>query len=244
MPLGASNTYGMYADPTSPGGYRGPLYDLLAAQGAIFDFVGLDRDGAIPDPDHNGYPGKPIDWFTRPVNETADEVGLDYSIDSRGRPAVQHFIEQAGMTQDDIVLLLVGTNNVREGDSAEVMLAEIQILLDQIVQREASPMVHLMKLTPISGDYWEDGDPSRTNNDTIRLFNKGLEDVVAGSYGAFGVTLVDSATTTHDRSSDGVHLNEAGYRKVAAAWLESLLARGLVARRSRDAQSASAVRSP
>jgi lysophospholipase L1-like esterase len=105
-------------------------------------------------------------------------------------------------------------------------------------------MVHLMKLTPISGDYWEDGDPTRTNNDTIGLFNEGLEELVAGSYGALGVTLVDSATTTHDRSADGVHLNEAGYRKVAAAWLESLLASGLVARRSRDAQSASAVRSP
>lgn len=31
MPLGASNTYGMYQDPMSPGGYRGPLYDLLTA---------------------------------------------------------------------------------------------------------------------------------------------------------------------------------------------------------------------
>ena len=49
MPLGASNTYGMYQDPTSPGGYRGPLHKLLADQGASFDFVGLDKGGVIAD---------------------------------------------------------------------------------------------------------------------------------------------------------------------------------------------------
>ena len=93
MPLGASNTYGMYQVPTSPGGYRGPLYDLLITKGASFDFVGLDSDGAIPDPDHNGYPGKPIDWFTRPANETVREEAFDYSIHSGGQSAVQYFIE-------------------------------------------------------------------------------------------------------------------------------------------------------
>ena len=29
MALGASNTYGMYEDATSPGGYRGPLQYML-----------------------------------------------------------------------------------------------------------------------------------------------------------------------------------------------------------------------
>jgi hypothetical protein len=73
MPLGASNTYGMYENLTSPGGYRGPLYDLLTAEGARVDFVGLDSDGDIPNADHNGYPGRSIEWFTRPVNKTAEE---------------------------------------------------------------------------------------------------------------------------------------------------------------------------
>jgi hypothetical protein len=73
MPLGASNTYGMYENLTSSGGYRGPLYDLLTAEGARVDFVGLDSDGDIPNADHNGYPGRSIEWFTRPVNKTAEE---------------------------------------------------------------------------------------------------------------------------------------------------------------------------
>ena len=75
MPLRASNTYSMYADPSSPGGYRGPLQYMLQSQGGLIDFVGLDRDGAIFDSDHNGDTGKTIDRFTRPVNETAYEKG-------------------------------------------------------------------------------------------------------------------------------------------------------------------------
>lgn len=81
MPLRASNTYSMYADPSSPGGYRGPLQYMLQSQGGLIDFVGLDRDGAIFDSDHNGDTGKTIDRFTRPVNETVYEKGnVFYSI--------------------------------------------------------------------------------------------------------------------------------------------------------------------
>ncbi len=69
MPVGASNTYGMYEDVTSPGGYRGPLLYMLQAQGVSYDFVGLDRDGAIPNAEHNGHSGKTIDWYTSPKNE-------------------------------------------------------------------------------------------------------------------------------------------------------------------------------
>lgn len=222
MPLGASNTYGMYENPNSRGGYRGYLYDLLSAEGISFDFVGLDSDGDIPDPDHNGYPGRRIDWFTQLVNETVNSGGITYEIFSGEQPAVAHFIQQAEMTENDIILLLVGTNNVRHGQSAEVMLEQIELLLDQIVQIEGSPQVHLMKLTEVGGDYWDDGDPSRTNNDTVRIFNEGLEALVADRYLPLGVTLVESGTTEADRSTDGVHLSEEGYRRVAEQWFDSL----------------------
>jgi hypothetical protein len=100
MPLGASNTYGMYENLTSRGGYRGPLHDLLSAEDALFDFVGLDSDGDIADPDHNGYPGKNIEWFTRAVNKTVDEDrNVRWAIYSGDTPLVSHLIEQAGMTQ-------------------------------------------------------------------------------------------------------------------------------------------------
>ncbi|MFD1912644.1 DUF3131 domain-containing protein [Halodurantibacterium flavum] len=224
MPLGASNTYGMYYNPASRGGYRGYLYDLMSEDGIAFDFVGMDNDGDIPDADHNGYPGQPIEWFTRPVNEAVDIGGVAYEIFSGDQPASVHLIEQAEMTPDDIVLLLAGTNNVRQGDSAETMLGQMQLLLDQIVNTAGGPEVHVMTLTTLGGDYWEDGDPTRTNNDTIRLFNEGLAQLVETQYGALGVRLVDVEAADIHRSPDGVHLSEEGYRMVAEAWHSSIRA--------------------
>ena len=55
---------------------------------------------AIPDPDHNGYPGKPIDWFTSPVNEGIYDRDGKYShtVNSGSLTAVQYFIQQAQIT--------------------------------------------------------------------------------------------------------------------------------------------------
>jgi hypothetical protein len=225
MPLGASNTYGMYQDATSPGGYRGPLQNMLQAQGVSYDFVGLDRDGAIADADHNGFSGKPIDWFINPANEGFwDQTGTySHWINSGGKPVVHYLIEQAGLQSTDVILMLAGTNDVRLGDSAETMLAEMDQLLSLIVNHPASPLVQLMKLQPIGGDWWQDNDPTRTNNDTIRIFNEGLEQLVNGKYAGLGVTLVDDKASAADLSTDGVHLNESGYRDTAAAWYESLM---------------------
>ena len=231
MPLGDSNTYGMYENPASPGGYRGPLQDMLRGRNLGFDLVGVDRDGRITDADHNGYSGKTIDWFTKPVNQSIRDRDGSYShtVNTGDKTAARFFIENAGMTSDDVVLLHLGTNDVRLGDSAGTMLAEMKILLDQIVGSGSSPMVQLMKLAPVGGDIWSaDGDPGRTNNDTIRAFNEGLERMVADSYGALGVTLVDSGVTTAGLSSDGVHMNATGYRSMADAWFNSLVAKGQV----------------
>lgn len=225
MPLGASNTYGMYQDATSPGGYRGPLQYMLQAQGVSYDFVGLDKDGAIGDADHNGHSGKPIDWFINPVNEGFwDQTGVfSHWIDSGGKPAVHYFIEQADLQSTDVILLLAGTNDVRLGDSAEKMLSEMDQLLSLIINHPANPQVHVMTLQPIGGDWWEDNDPTRTNNDTIRIFNEGLETLVS-KYADLGVTLVSDDATRGDLSTDGVHLTEAGYRDMASAWYYSLMA--------------------
>ena len=225
IPLGASNTYGMYGNPSSPGGYRGPLHYMLQGTGADVDFVGLDRDGAIADSDHNGHSGKTIEWYTGPVNETIYDPNtgaVSHLVNTNGAPLIDHLLDRARMTSSDVVLLLVGTNNVIAGDSAETMLAKTEVLLERIVNHASSPDVRLMKLQPVGGDWWEDGDAGRTNNDTIRIFNNGLDQLVSEKFAARGVEVVDSNATLADLRSDGVHLCEAGYRKTAGAWYDSL----------------------
>lgn len=231
MPLGASNTYGMFDDPSSPGGYRGPLQYMLRGQGAAVDFVGLDRDGDVADPHHNGHPGKTIEWHTEAVDESIIDPHLrdvSHRVDSDGAPAIDHLLERGRMTSDDVVLLLLGTNNVLAGDSAETMLTHMDALLDRIVTHETSPEVLVMKLQPLGGDFWEDGDPSRTNNDTIEIFNIGLDRLVEAEYSRRGVHLVDMRATAADLAPDGIHLTEAGYRKAAAAWRDVLTAEDLL----------------
>jgi hypothetical protein len=67
--------------------------------------------------------------------------------------AVQYMIDQADLVSTDVVLLLGGTNNVIQGDSAETMLEKMDLLLCQIVNSPESPDVMLMLLQYVGGDW-------------------------------------------------------------------------------------------
>jgi lysophospholipase L1-like esterase len=55
MPLGDSITWGVGS--SSGNGYRGPLWNELAADGHPLDFVGTVRNGPMSDPDNEGHSG-------------------------------------------------------------------------------------------------------------------------------------------------------------------------------------------
>src|SRR5256714_1967440 len=59
MPLGDSITWG-YGSSTG-NGYRGPLWNQLAADGHPLDFVGTLQNGPMSDPDNEGHQGYRID---------------------------------------------------------------------------------------------------------------------------------------------------------------------------------------
>nr|WP_308437490.1 GDSL-type esterase/lipase family protein [Streptomyces lacrimifluminis] len=59
MPLGDSITWGVGS--STGNGYRGPLWDRLAADGHPLDFVGTLRGGSMPDRDNEGHSGFRID---------------------------------------------------------------------------------------------------------------------------------------------------------------------------------------
>ena len=59
MPLGDSITWGVGS--STGNGYRGPLWNRLAADGHPLDFVGTVRGGSMSDPDNEGHSGYRID---------------------------------------------------------------------------------------------------------------------------------------------------------------------------------------
>jgi len=106
MPLGDSITWGVGS--SSGNGYRGPLWNQLAADGHPLDFVGTVRNGSMSDPDNEGHSGYRI-------NEIA--ALADASL-TRYRP--------------NVVTLHIGTNDLIGASGADAAIAELRSLVDRI----------------------------------------------------------------------------------------------------------------
>ncbi|MFF3909767.1 ricin-type beta-trefoil lectin domain protein [Streptomyces sp. NPDC001848] len=106
MPLGDSITWGVGS--STGNGYRGPLWNELAADGHPLDFVGSVRNGSMSDPDNEGHPGYHI-------NEIA--ALADASL-TRYRP--------------NVVTLHLGTNDLIGASGANDAIAGLKSLVNQI----------------------------------------------------------------------------------------------------------------
>lgn len=179
MPLGDSLTSGYRV----PGGYRPLLHDGLTSSGWSVDFVGsLSSPIDMADPDHEGHNTYVIDEL---ITTTAEMVPLH---------------------DPDIVLLLIGTNDVVSQEAlteAPARLAELLVLLSG---RE----VLVGTLPPVLNE------PAEAN---IQAFNVSLIAEVE----AAGHTVVDlHAVMTNEMLLDAIHPDEVGYAAMAAAWLAAL----------------------
>ncbi|MFF1478443.1 ricin-type beta-trefoil lectin domain protein [Streptomyces sp. NPDC058301] len=106
MPLGDSITWGVGS--ASGNGYRGFLWNRLAAEGHALDFVGSGRNGTMSDPDNEGHSGWHIDQIT----------GIADSMLARYRP--------------NVVTLEIGTNDLNGGSTAPAATDRLRALIDRI----------------------------------------------------------------------------------------------------------------
>ncbi|MEF2277692.1 SGNH/GDSL hydrolase family protein [Deinococcus sp. YIM 134068] len=192
MPLGDSITDGY----NIPGGYRIPLLPALNAAGLRVDLVGSARNGpaSLADRDHEGHSGWRIDQLLAEVDGWLSSA------------------------QPDVILLMIGTNDMIQNRDVATAPARLGTLLDRIAARRPAATILVASLPPLS-------DPA--GNARVRAFNAALPGVVRAR-AALGrwVRLVDaSARLTPADLADGVHPNEGGYRKLAEMWLGAL--RGL-----------------
>lgn len=184
MPLGDSITVG--ETDINYGGYRNLLGTLLAEDGYIIDFVGSQRSPqiVISDPDHEGHSGWSI-------------PNLQNGIDSEG------WLETY---QPDIILLHIGSNDIRHGHLSDAP-GNLSALLDDILARLPETYIIVAQIIPFSSG------STRGHN----IINDAIPGIVASKGPRVSMADMQNILTPGDYV-DSYHLNAGGYDKMARAW--------------------------
>ncbi len=200
------------------GGYRGPLHRLLAETGVHTEFVGSStRESAgLVQPRHEGHPGFSIEQIRNGAQTDHSESTPLRETLARERP--------------DLVLLLIGTNNLYVGDPV-ACAALAGELIDIILAAESRPALLVGGILPILPGLkpWGGVVPDDV---TVRVaaYNRLLGEAVARRAAAgHRIAFVDhtpagQAADTH--LADGVHLAEPANRRLAASWFAAVVRAG------------------
>ena len=191
MPLGDSITDGYFV----PGGYRIDLQPAIENRGYAIEFVGSLSNGpnTLLSQHHEGHSG----WR---IEEICDRVA-DW---------LQTF-------QPDIILLLIGTNNIGQWYQVQTASYRLNQLIDSIFQTAPNVKLFLASIPPMY-------EP--TLNQRVIQYNQNSEELVKEKQQAGKpIDFVDLYNILSlDDLPDGVHPNQEGFRKIASAWATGLSA--------------------
>ena len=202
--LGDSITHG--SQSSYGNGYRAPLWRALCDLGYKIDFIGTQTDSygkydpRLGDLDHEGISGIGIGQMIQRIDKVFDRVG----------PV-------------DCILLHIGTNEGLEGRDVFCNEAANRLarLLDRIHARSPEAKVVVTSLMP----RWSTraGDvPGNWQYEAItNIFNPAVPRIVEEqrSKGQDAHFLDMHSAIGFDDLADIVHPNDAGYAKMASAWL-------------------------
>jgi lysophospholipase L1-like esterase len=190
MPLGDSITDGY----NIPGGYRIDLWRAVEDSGIDVDFVGSLRNGppSLADRDHEGHSGWRIDQ-------------IQASVDGWIRTH-----------QPDVVLLLIGTNDILQHYRVPTAPGRLGLLIDRIYTLRPATKIVVSTIPPTV---------NVTANAHIASYNAAVREVVRTRAAAGRpVWFVDGCGKfTAADLADGVHPDAAGHRKLAHAWHATLV---------------------
>jgi lysophospholipase L1-like esterase len=185
IPLGDSITDGYNV----PGGYRIKLWQDLVANQYEVDLVGSQSNGpaSLGDKNHEGRSG----WRIEQIHSN-----------------VEGWLSQH---QPQLVLLLIGTNDMLQNYQVAQAPQRLSALIDTIVSEAPQSRIILGTIPPAS---------HAATNDRIVQYNSALRGIVVEkATQGVAITLVDmyEAMTVGDLA-DGVHPNLIGYNKLADRW--------------------------
>lgn len=188
MPLGDSITDGYNV----PGGYRINLWAALEERGDRIEFVGNQENGPpeLPDRNHQGHSGWRIDELHRRVGD---------------------WLETA---EPDVILLLIGTNDIVQGHSLDTAPARLNALIDELFRHRPQAQIFVGSIPPID---------EVNLNARVEAYNQAIaQNIQARQSQGDRLTFVDlySGLTPEDLA-DGIHPNRQGHDKIAQMWYEA-----------------------
>jgi lysophospholipase L1-like esterase len=198
MPLGDSITEGGYNENgqwKTGGGYRVNLYDRLTADRVPFHFVGSLTTGNFPEPRHEGHSG----WT---IQQLSDFVG----------GAIATY-------QPDVVLLMIGTNDVLQNDNLSTAPDRLADLIKKIAASDSKTKILLSTILTTNNP---------VVNKKIHAYNNGVRRVAhalaAQNIDIHFVDLYTDSGVGGGRADliDGVHPTPRGYKKLGVAWYQAL----------------------
>ncbi|WP_030231784.1 ricin-type beta-trefoil lectin domain protein [Streptomyces sp. NRRL S-350] len=199
MPLGDSITWGVGS--STGDGYRGPLWNALAADGRSADFVGTGRNGSMADPDNEGHSGYRIDQIA---------ALADASL-TRYRP--------------NVVTLEIGTNDLNGNYQVPTATARLKSLVDRITAAAPDATVLVASLI-VSTSPGEEQYRSAYNQAVPGIVNSAQ---AAGKHVGYvdmsSLTTADLADALHPNDAGYRKMADAFHRGIQAAdnagWLRN-----------------------
>ncbi|MFI1796471.1 SGNH/GDSL hydrolase family protein, partial [Streptomyces sp. NPDC020379] len=197
MPLGDSITHG--AGSSNGSGYRAELWNRLVPHTDNLDFVGTQRNGKLPDPDHEGHWG----WK---IGGLSDNIGKWLSA-----------------AKPNVVLLHIGTNDMHDNYQVDTAPHRLGELIDKITKAAPDMTVLVSSLVPSSDagtqrriEQFNSVVPQLVADRRSKGFHVGYVDMGA-------VTTRDLSDDLHPKDSGYVKMADAFYggleRAAADGWV-------------------------
>lgn len=176
------------------GGYRVELFRLANAEGKKITFTGSLSNGP-----------NMVDGATFPKNnEGHSGWKIDMLLPLVPMPALQ--------PTPHIILLMIGTNDIAQNDNLANAPKRLGGLIDKVIMSAPDALIVVAQLTPLR------------SSAAVQTYNMAVPAIVqeraaAGKH----VILVDQFTGfPTSELGDGVHPNEAGYKRMAGVWYKAI----------------------
>ena len=187
-PLGDSITRGL-----DDSGYRTALYKQLEAQGVAFHFVGSLSNGPawLPEKSHEGHNGWKIDDL------------------------IQNTDAWLALYKPDIILLMIGANDIEADDDLATIETRYRKLLSQIIAKSPTAQIYVSEVSLIRAPDW-DLQAQRLNTDLPAIVsefaNKGGDVKLVPMHDILSLDQIDVLD----------HPTPVGNEKMATRWMSFL----------------------